>query len=299
MARIQAGSAKNLYQSRMNNPATRIPAFGLYGEAEGLPDLCHVETLADRAAPLDWEIAIHRHDALSQLLLMENGGGWAEVDGARHALRSGTVVFVPRLCAHGFAFEPGSEGMVITFPQATLAAALGARTPPELARPWLGPAEPELREALRQIADEHRAQRSLRAPVLTGLIGLCLLRVARAAEDGGDPVPQGPYEALVAGFLALLDARFREEKRVAAYAGALGRTASHLNRACRAVLGRSASRVIRQRVMMEARRELAYTLRPVSEIGWSLGFDDPAHFAKAFRQETGQSPRAFRAGVLG
>lgn len=47
--------------------------------------------------------------------------------------------------------------------------------------------------------------------------------------------------------------------------------------------------------LTEARRLLAFTLLPVAEIGYRLGFPDPAYFSRRFRAATGESPSVYRA----
>jgi len=42
---------------------------------------------------------------------------------------------------------------------------------------------------------------------------------------------------------------------------------------------------------------VCYTSKPVSEIAYALGFDDPAYFTRFFSQRTGLSPRAFRSSA--
>ena len=77
-------------------------------------------------------------------------------------------------------------------------------------------------------------------------------------------------------------------------AAELGVTPTHLSRVCRDCYGRSASALLRDRQMLEARRLIAYTQTGIGEIAYRLGFADAAYFTRVFTAETGQSPRAFR-----
>ena len=57
------------------------------------------------------------------------------------------------------------------------------------------------------------------------------------------------------------------------------------------------SSLIRDRSIHEAKRLLAYTALTVAEVGYELGYLDPAYFTRVFRMATGQTPKAFRARV--
>ena len=61
--------------------------------------------------------------------------------------------------------------------------------------------------------------------------------------------------------------------------------------------GQKLSGVIRSRRIAEARRLLVGSkarTQSISEIAYAVGFDDVAHFSRAFRDEIGMSPRAYR-----
>jgi AraC family transcriptional activator of pobA len=50
-------------------------------------------------------------------------------------------------------------------------------------------------------------------------------------------------------------------------------------------------------LFQEAQRSLAYTRMSVAEVGYTLGFEDPAYFSRAFRRHYGQSPSEYRQGL--
>ena len=51
--------------------------------------------------------------------------------------------------------------------------------------------------------------------------------------------------------------------------------------------------------MTEAKRCLIYTAMSVAEIGYALGFDDPAYFSRFFSKRTGLPPGRLRPERLG
>ena len=77
----------------------------------------------------------------------------------------------------------------------------------------------------------------------------------------------------------------------------MGVTSDHLSRTCRQIAGCSALDLLHERVLLEARRLLAYTPMPVAEVGAQLGYQDPAYFSKFFARSVGESPSDYRAKV--
>lgn len=92
----------------------------------------------------------------------------------------------------------------------------------------------------------------------------------------------------------LIERHFRESHRPADYARRLGITAGHLNHLARRHLGRTAGAVIRERLTLEAKRQLTHTDATAAEVAYALGFKDPAYFARFFKRSTGQAPTTFR-----
>ena len=52
--------------------------------------------------------------------------------------------------------------------------------------------------------------------------------------------------------------------------------------------------MVHDRLVLEAKRQLAFSNRNVKEICYELGFEDPAYFSRFFRNHTGTSPHEFR-----
>ena len=96
-------------------------------------------------------------------------------------------------------------------------------------------------------------------------------------------------------FLVLVSENFRAVSGVADYAARLHVTPSHLNETVRRTLGRTAGQVIRQRVILEAKRMLRHSEQSVAEVAYHLNFEDPSYFARFFRKQTGVSPLSFRS----
>jgi AraC-like DNA-binding protein len=69
---------------------------------------------------------------------------------------------------------------------------------------------------------------------------------------------------------------------------------NHLNKALKDATGKSTSELISERMIQEAKALLRHTDWNVSEIGYCLGFQEPAHFNNFFKKKTQLTPRSFR-----
>ena len=79
-----------------------------------------------------------------------------------------------------------------------------------------------------------------------------------------------------------------------AFAEQLSVHVNHLNRALRKSTGKTTSSLIYERVTNEAKMLLKHTDWDVSQIGYTLGFDEPAHFNTFFKKQTSITPSRFR-----
>ena len=104
-------------------------------------------------------------------------------------------------------------------------------------------------------------------------------------------------------FLELLERQFPIEspaqqigfRTPADFADQLAVHVNHLNRALRETTGKTTSQIIGERLIQEAKALLLHTNWHISEIGWSLGFEERPHFINFFRKKVMLSPGAFRS----
>lgn len=103
-------------------------------------------------------------------------------------------------------------------------------------------------------------------------------------------------------FIELLERQFpietlyqKLELRTASdYASRLSVHVNYLNKALKESTGKTTTEIISQRVLQEAKILLRHTNWNISQIAWSLGFEEVAHFSNFFRKHTSFSPNAFR-----
>jgi len=80
------------------------------------------------------------------------------------------------------------------------------------------------------------------------------------------------------------------------YAERLAVHVNHLNKVLKETSGKTTTDIIASRVAQEAKILLKQTNWNVSEIAYSLGFEETAHFSNFFKKQTAASPAAFRMG---
>ncbi len=288
-----------------------IPNYDLYGDQAlpGWSNSFNFEWIPERSAPYNWEIQPHVHDAFVQLLYLTEGGVEAQLNNARHAVKAPCLLVVPARTVHGFHFSTDVQGPVITATQKPLESLAGV-VMPELLAVIRTPAVLRMDESTRHadalmplfLAVEREYHTHAAGQVAAGmsLLTALLVQVARIQNSLQTATPSitSRKAALVERFRALVDARFRSRLTVEACAGELGLTAGQLTRVCREVMGASSLDVINARIIHEAQRDLVYTSTTVKQLAASLGFEDEAYFSRFFRKQTGQTPKAFRAGAM-
>jgi YesN/AraC family two-component response regulator len=100
---------------------------------------------------------------------------------------------------------------------------------------------------------------------------------------------------LVQRFLHLVNEQFIEKKMVSDYANQLYVTPNYLNEITKQITGHTAGYHIKQRILIEIQRKAIYTTANMKEIAYSLGFIDPAHFSKYFKNIAGINFTEYKA----
>lgn len=96
----------------------------------------------------------------------------------------------------------------------------------------------------------------------------------------------------------LIDSNFRTVKRPSEYAELLHITTDALTKIARKYYGKTVTDLIHERVLEEARKDLALTNNSIKEIAVSLGYDDPYYFSRLFKKVSGTSPDTYRNSLL-
>ena len=96
----------------------------------------------------------------------------------------------------------------------------------------------------------------------------------------------------------LLEAHYRTERNAAFYASALGITPKRLNEILHEKYDLTLTRLLHMRLILEAKREIAYGKKSLKQISFELGFSDQAYFSRFFKVQAGIMPLEFRNRML-
>ncbi|MDG1738965.1 MAG: AraC family transcriptional regulator [Paracoccaceae bacterium] len=228
-------------------------------------------------------------------MLIEVGQGVAKIENQTQEISSGMLVNLPIGTVHGFSFQPGTQGWVVTVASELMDSSLRKSEGLQsyLQKPIIVESSEEIRRVVLAIFAEYPNRIFARAHILRALCGVLVGQVARKISLL-QPQSVTIENGLRRRFETMLEEHFLEHLSVAEYAQLLSITPTHLSRVLRASTGQPASAIIENRIVREARRNLAFSNLTITEISYQLGYEDPSYFSRVFKRVTGQSPRDYR-----
>lgn len=78
------------------------------------------------------------------------------------------------------------------------------------------------------------------------------------------------------------------------FASQLNVHVNHLNSSIKSVTGQTTTQILKKKIVEESKKLLMFTDWDISQVGYTLGFDEPAHFNNFFKKYTNISPLKYR-----
>ena len=103
---------------------------------------------------------------------------------------------------------------------------------------------------------------------------------------------------LIRTFKKEVENNYKAEHSTTFYAKQLHISPDHLNRTVKSKIGKTAKDYIQARIITEAKRLLYFTDLSNKEIGYELGFNEPANFSAFFKKHAQLSPSNFKKKEL-
>lgn len=252
----------------------------------------------------------HRHDFF-EVVWLKNGRGIHQIDLRDHPYQ-GSVVFVlspgqihhlrPATHSEGYLvkFRPSIFGPGDPFLDLLLETFMpdtDPRASPVIPLPKFLHAHFE--DMFSGMVDEFNAPQRDSHHVSASYLRILLTRLHRLRRDGSERGGLG-HDQLHTAYRALrvaLERHHRAEHTVRGYARMTKISPRVLSRAAQRYAGKSIRRLIADRLVLEAQRELYHGDGSVKALSYALGFSDPAYFTRFFRKQTGESPQMFRRRI--
>ncbi|SDM47048.1 AraC-type DNA-binding protein [Catalinimonas alkaloidigena] len=272
------------------------------------PDIVQVDSLLPfEIRTLEWvrthrwpqHSVPHRHTYF-EIVWVTEGRGDHLIDLDKYPIADQTIHCLTPGQVHLFQADEGARGYVIAFTAEFL-----SRTEDNhdllfhsglfynASHDPVGAVDAALREEIQLLVNKLQQEFEnyflMRSELLRGFLKILLIYLARQFEQVSPAPEKQPQAGLVTRFLALLDRQFATKKMVADYARALCVTPNYLNEIVKKSSGLPASEHIKQRILLEAKRQASYTQGSMKQIAYNLGFEDAAHFSKFFKNGTGSS----------
>lgn len=283
-----------------------IPIFKLYGESSSwwTPDLLHYETIASRSSLHGWEIKPHRHSNLYQLFYVRQGYAKLNIEGKESVYNEGVVQWVSPLCVHGFRFSSDVQGCVLTI-ASPMISSFERRMKSPLAfnvsalNLEIGRDRQYLDFLFNSIGQEYMRSEAGRELALESWVNILLTWLQRRSLEKKDTTEfRSKGHVSFSRFSSLVEQHYHEQWSVQRYAQELGISVVRLNTICQQLCQQTALQFIHQRLLLEAKRNLLYTVMSIASISDLLGFNEQAYFSRFFKRLTGTTPNAFRqAGI--
>lgn len=270
----------------------------------------HYESLEKLANFFGRNMPVHHHDRFYQLHVILTGTIHVNLDEKSYVVQAPMFFLTPPTVPHAFITDSNAKGHVITVRQQLVwqlmesMMATGWDKSNFMTSPLCVSLAPEKNknadhflELLSLIAHENQQSGVEQGFALKALLQLILIDILRLA-DQSQPQQKTRKEdiRIFHLFNQLIESHYKEHLTLSQYAEKISITEARLNEICRRLAGLPSKRLIMDRLIQEARRLLSYSSVSITEIGYELGFKDPAYFARFFRKNAGVTASKYRNG---
>lgn len=152
-------------------------------------------------------------------------------------------------------------------------------------------------EAFQHIMEELASQESSREEMVRTYLKQIIIRTTRAwKKQQLSHLNTAPAQDLefFRTFSRLVEIHFREKHSVTDYADLLAVAPKTLSKKFNRLRLTQPNDIIKDRILLEAKRLLAYSTMSIKEIAYHLGYEDPAYFNRLFTSKLGTTPATFR-----
>lgn len=163
--------------------------------------------------------------------------------------------------------------------------------------------KPDEMRGLSVIADQMKREMQNRQEpdqdVLLSYLKIFLINAARVKMEQrqGEAVEAGKLPSTMENLKNAIETHFKTLRTPGDYGELLHISVKALNKASKSHFNKTLTSLIAERLIIEAKRELYLTSKPVKQVAFELGYDDEFYFSRFFKKNVGVSPQVFRDTV--
>jgi AraC-like DNA-binding protein len=247
----------------------------------------------------------HRHDFYATILFTK-GSGVHEIDFQKYDVSAGSLFFMSPGQIHSWELSDDIEGYLFFCLQDFYEMHYVNQKLRNF--PFFGSVnfprklqlnKDELKEnigLMQQLQKEYQSQSVMKDGLMLSLMSQIFILSTRQFSKDFDTLASSAslsYFKHYQEFETVVEQYFTTEKSITFYASLLNITSKHLNRITQTVVHKTATDVITERVILEAKRMLMYLDESLGEIAFRLGYEEYSYFVRVFRKTSGMTPTQF------
>lgn len=244
---------------------------------------------------------LHRHDFYF-ILAIRNGAGWHEVDFKAYDVQNSSVFIVKPGQVHQLKLSAECTGFLAEFdgmfyqPKEKLPNERLIKAGNKHFCALDDDRFVKLSNMLAYMYDEFKMRDEGYVEVVKANLDMFFIEFMRQSRNiEKESKPENTYmQTRLEDFKELLETKITTHKQVSDYANLLNLSMYQLNAITKSSLGKSASSMINDQILLEAKRHLLGTANQIKEIADHLGYEDISYFIRFFKKHTGYSPETFR-----
>lgn len=254
-----------------------------------------IEKLEDRVKP--GVPFPHKHD-FYQIMIVTSGKGLHKIDFIEHEVSPQQIFLMKPGQMHSWTLKKGIRGFIVEFhPESLSSFKENAKLVNDLSFSpdmFFFKDKNQFQDLilLTELMDKEFHHYKPRQDLcLQAYLTSFLVLIVRTIEEK-QKLPKAM--TVIEKFRAMVEKNYRNQHAVEFYAKELKTSSQALTMQISRALGKPPRLIIQERLLLEAKRYLAFSDLGVAEIGYELGFDDANYFTRFFRTHEKITPAQFR-----
>ncbi len=162
--------------------------------------------------------------------------------------------------------------------------------------PFISPSKKDIKKLdfiLENLMEEFSSSATAQYDMLQAYLKQFIILAVRIQKENHQ-LKENSESKLFNDFSVLVEMSFKSMHSVTEYAHRLGVSPKSLTKNFQKIGTNTPSDFIKNRIILEAKRQILYSTDSIKQIAFNLGFNDPAYFSRFFTKSTLKSPIQFK-----